>query len=188
VALARLHGETLPDSLVSALGPLGLRCYYDFVRASPEELLLTIEHSCRLAGALVFSFHPQSLMKRFFAANRATLMGLILLRLPVSPRLRRFLSAKLFQGRPAAEAQEVLPELVQIYVAGGSRRQGLGAELLAMLDARLRDHGVERYAVKTEDEPDNPAVDFYHRQGYVVAGRLQTTGKSYLCFVKRLEA
>ena len=187
-ALGRLHGETLPDSLVSALGPTGLRLYYRFVAHSPEELLLTTKSGKDLAAACVFSFAPETLMSRFLAAHPFAIAALMLLHLPTSRRLRRFVRAKVMMNSPADAAIESgLPEVVQIFVASGSQRQGLGAKLLERLDAQLKQLGIRRYAVKTEDRLDNLALEFYRKNDYSEAGRLDNAGKSYVCFHKRLD-
>ena len=187
-ALGRLHGEALPDSLVSALGPAGLRLYYRFVAHSPEELVLTTEMGEDLTGACVVSFAPETLMSRFLAAHPFIIPALILLHLPTSRRLRRFARAKVMVNSPAdAVIESGLPEVVQIFVASGSQRQGLGAKLLERLEAQLRQLGIRRYTVKTEDRLDNLALEFYRKNGYSEAGRLDNAGKSYVCFHKRLD-
>lgn len=84
------------------------------------------------------------------------------------PRLL-FLVARL-NGEPVGcgalrELSPRLAEVKRMYVHAGCRNQGIGAKILAALEAAARARGYERLVLETGiRQPE--AVQFYQRQGY----------------------
>jgi GNAT superfamily N-acetyltransferase len=67
--------------------------------------------------------------------------------------------------RPNVWYQGPVAMLDELYVAPGSRRQGLGSSLLAAVEAHLRERGVELLEVNVDGE-DVDARRFYERHGF----------------------
>jgi GNAT superfamily N-acetyltransferase len=67
--------------------------------------------------------------------------------------------------RPNVWYEGPVAMLDELYVAPGSRRQGLGSSLLAAVEAHLRERGVELLEVNVDGE-DVDARRFYERHGF----------------------
>ncbi len=176
--LARMHVESLPGSLVSAIGNRYARAFYRYIAESPTEIVLLHRQGKALVGACIVSLEPSTMSRRLLRHTPLAFhAALAIRRLP----LRAMLTAK----RPVTKAPSG-PEIVLIFTLPGVRSNGLGRRLLERCDAYLAERGHARLLVKTRDEASNRAIAFYERSGFARHSQVEQYGKRLVLFEKAI--
>ena len=180
-AIARLHRQCLPDSLVGALGDGYVRAFYRFVDRSRDELLVVDRNGAGEPVAVaVFSLDPSTLTRRLALGTPLLLSAL--------RRLSYFIGHAFGSkgGDAGPELAALKPQLILIYTAASERGRGRATSLIAELERRLHERGVAEYEVRTESEPSNPALAFYRSRGFTPDGVSVRMGTSFQVFTRRL--
>ena len=179
---ATLHFECLPSSMPARLGLAYLQSLYRYVVRSPWEIVETVRREDQLVGAAVTTLRPLSLVRRLFLQTSLVRHGVAL-----TPGVVRCVLAGSLAGKksPRVSVRDV-PELVWIYVCPELRNQAIGSYLITETEAELVSRGVQRYAVRTAPEADDPAQAFYRRHGFRAEGGLRTFGNEFQWLVKKL--
>ena len=178
-ALAALHAEALPSSLLSALGRDVLDRYYRF--AIEAETVLVAEDA-GVIGGCVLCERPGEVLGRFVRAApvafaRATAAALV---------RDRGLRARLVQRLRERGDEPHAPEVTQIFTDSRRRGQGIGASLLRTCEEILRDRGVRNYFVHTERDDNEAGIRFYRREGFVPVAESRSFGQAFLVMQKDL--
>lgn len=180
--LSKLHAESLPTSLFTALGHDALVRFYAYVEASPCETAWTAAVDGNVAGACVLSYEPGSVLRRFVSHAPiafARELGALVVR---DAELRQRLVKKLRE--PAAEVHA--PEVTQIFTDPSHRGHGIGAALLRACEAKLRTARISRYFVHTDRDDNTATIRFYRREGFHSIGESQSFGRAFLVMQKDL--
>jgi GNAT superfamily N-acetyltransferase len=181
-AIARLHAQCLPDSLVGALGDRYVRSFYRFVDRSADEMLVVDRDDAGVPVAVaVFSLDPSTLTRRLVLGTPLLVSAL--------RRLSYFIGQAFGSNRGGDTGRELpslKPQLILIYTAPSERGKGRATSLIAELERRLRERGVAEYEVRTESEPSNPALAFYRARGFTPDGVSVRMGTSFQVFSRRL--
>jgi GNAT superfamily N-acetyltransferase len=180
--LARLHVESIDDSLPALLGPRYAARLYRFLARSKDELLISERVEGRAESACVLSFAPQSLYGRIARATLPWLLGSAAVAVVARPAFRRWLRGFLADPARGGEEDPHAPEITYIFTNARLRGSGLGARLLARVDHQLRKRGEEHCFVKTLDEPGNRAISFYEDNGFEVIGTRVEGGRRFVEF------
>jgi GNAT superfamily N-acetyltransferase len=182
--LARLHVETLPESLVSTLGPRYARAFYRYISSSSDEVVFMERcgsDGVDVAGACIVSLHPETLNRRLLRATPLIAMALLAM-----PRLLPRLLPKASGAQMPGTTQPAGPEIILIFTMPTLRSRGCGARLLMKAESWLAARGVVRLYVKTRDAEDNRAIGFYRRAGFQPLGSIVNRGKKLLLLDKSL--
>lgn len=168
--LAALHAQTLPRSLIATLGERYVRAFYAYCAASAHETLRVARAADgAVTAACVVSARPDDLGKRLRAATP------LLSAAATHPRAwPDLLRAALGGGTPATGA-----EIVLLFTDAATRGRGLGA---ALVEAAVRD--AVPLSVVTEDDPDNLALAFYRKNGFMDSGPVRLNGKAFRRLVR----
>jgi GNAT superfamily N-acetyltransferase len=164
--IAALHVESIDDSLPALLGPAFARRLYRFLSTSDRELLLVERVAGRPESACVVSFAPGSLHGRILRATLPVLVWRSLVGLLASAAFRRFLAHAVADALRGEGSPEQAPEITYVFTNRELRGKRLGQRLVARVDRALGERGVDRYFVKTLDEPTNRALRFYEENGF----------------------
>ena len=78
------------------------------------------------------------------------------------------------------------PEVFILFTSPHHRSRGFGTALLRRCETFLGDQGYAAYCVRTEDAEDNPAIRFYHRNGFQDGPRFHVSGMRYRLLTKSL--
>lgn len=181
-ALARLHAESLPSSLLTELGPAGLARFYRFAIRSPVEHLWVADVDGVVAGC-VLSDEPATMTRRFVRRAPLHFAGDLGKAIIASPSLRRRLLHALRGGGEGPHS----PEVTQIFTDASKRGHGLGAELLRSCEQALKARGTRSYFVHTLRDDNQAGIRFYERQGFVVIGESMSFGECFLVMQKELD-
>jgi ribosomal protein S18 acetylase RimI-like enzyme len=185
--LARMHVESLPESMVSRVGERYARAFYRYLARSPEELVLLDreETTGDLRGACIVSLAPDTLSRRLLYRTPLPLhAALAVRRLPLGAMLAGA-GAKVTGGRTRSP-EPLCPEILLIFTVPAARSQGLGARLLERCEALLAARGVDQLRVRTRDDPANRALGFYERASFTRVASLSTHGKQLVLFRKAI--
>jgi GNAT superfamily N-acetyltransferase len=163
------------------MGAAYVRSFYRYVASSDREILVAERGAeGHPVAAAVLSLEPATLNRRLLL--RTPLLMSALGRLPrMLPLLRGAV-----RGR-SVELPAVLPQLILIFTAASERGKGRASALIGELERRLRQHGIPRYEVRTESDPANPALEFYRRRGFEVAGLSVRFGTPFQIFTRAIE-
>ncbi len=180
--IAALHIASLPDSMISMLGPAAVERYYDLVTTSATEHVF-VARAGGLAAACVLTLEPQTVMGRFvrhaplrFAADLA--------RQSLAAAFRRRLLARLEEAGDSAGPG--VPEVTQIFTDAAQRGRGLGSALLRACEDRLRALGQNSYCIHTLRNANDAGIRFYRREGFTDSGTSRSFGDDYLIMTKGL--
>ncbi len=182
-ALAILHEASLPDSLMTRLGPAALARFYAFLGESAHERVWVAEADGAVAGGCVVSDAPHTIQSRF-ARHRPLAFALDVAR---GVARDRGLRARLASRRDSTSSDPAhVPEVTQIFTDAGWRGKGLGARLLASCEADLRGRGHTKYFVHTQRDDNDAGIRFYRREGFVAVGESRSFGEAFLVMQKDL--
>jgi GNAT superfamily N-acetyltransferase len=184
--LARLHAAALPDSAIGRLGPGYARSFYRFAFRSPLEMVLFEESGGKVIAGCIATLAPTTLGRRMALGTPLLLQALFRpLAFPWDSVIGDIFGAA---GRAdlAVTIPENVPELAYIFTRKDERGNGFAGRLLRRLDDELIERGIGRYIVHTFDDPADPAVRFYQRNGLTVVGRRRARGMWFLVLERRL--
>lgn len=183
--VARLHSESLADSMVSVLGSKVVARYYEFLVGSELEAVFVCRRQGRVVGAAVLSEDPDTLSRRFLSNGSPVLLWHAVVGAARSPAVARRLVLSMREPKPLG-ALEGLPEVVQLFVDPAVRGLGAGREVLGEVESHLRGSARRAYFVKTLAAADNRALDFYNRLGFVAVGEQSLQGFRFRFLSKQL--
>jgi ribosomal protein S18 acetylase RimI-like enzyme len=188
-ALARLHAQSLPTSLLTELGHDALVRYYRFaIGSSPEHVWVATDAEPRagegaVIGGCVLSDDPSGVMKRFVRFGPLYFAGDLGRAMIASGSLRR----RLVQGLRGGSDGGHKPEVTQIFTDAKRRGEGLGAQLLRTCEATLSQRGTRKYFVHTQRDDNEAGIRFYRREGFEVIGESRSFGEAFLVMQKELD-
>ena len=183
-ALARLHAESLPSSMLSMLGIGALERFYRFALAN--ETVWAAADGETVVGGCVLSEAPHSVLSRFarhapFALSRDLATAVV-----SNGHLRRRLAGRFRDAKRAASDGAHAPEVTQIFTDGRRRGEGIGAKLLRTCEETLRNRGVRKYFVHTERDDNEAGIRFYRREGFAPVTESHSFGQAFLVMQKDL--
>ncbi len=183
--VAKLHSESLGDSILSVLGPKVVARYYEFLVGSELEAVFVCRREGRVVGAAVLTEDPDTLTRRFVSHGSPVLLWLAAVGAARSLAVARRLVLSTRQPKPLG-ALEGLPEVVQLFVDPAVRGLGVGRAVLEEVESHLRGSAHRAYFVKTLAAGDNRALDFYNRLGFVPLGEQSVQGFRFRFLSKQL--
>lgn len=186
-AIARLHVESLPDSVIGMLGGNYVRAFYGYLVRSKRELLAVARDAAgKPVGAAVVTLEPGTLNRRLL--TQTPLVRCLAMSFPKVAGLAR----SALRGRrdvavsgPAYVATGA-PQLILLYTAAAVRGRGHGTALLHDVERQLRARRIARYEVLTEADPSNRALAFYERRGFEPSGIAVRFGTPFQVFRRSL--
>lgn len=188
IRAAALHVESIDDSLPALLGGSLVRRLYRYLDSSDLELVLVERIDGDVESVCVVSFEPESLQGRIARATFPELVWRAAWGVIVSPLFRSMLWNVVLDVISGPEKRARAPEITYVFTNMQFRGKRLGKRLIERVDAELRDRGIERYFVKTLDEPSNRAVRFYDENGFDRLGSRMEGGRRFVEFQKDLSA
>jgi GNAT superfamily N-acetyltransferase len=181
-ALAALHVQCLPDSLVSQLGRRYAAAFYRYVSRSPRELVLVEREGTAVAAGCVLSSSPATLTRRL--ALRTPLLPWAVLH--IATVLKALWPSRGRTPAPHDELPHGMPEVLLIFTDPAARGRGRGAALLGRCEEFLIGRGCGAYGVRTVDDLGNAALRFYAKQGFVACGQCVQHGRPFRLLSKKL--
>lgn len=191
--IARLQRAVLPDAVTSRLGFWYTCTFYRFALRSPDEAVVVDRDGGRAVALAVATFAPKTLMRRL--ALNTSLLLVVLARL-IQLRLWSVIIDLILAPAPAALPAEIIgggksddvPELLILCTAPDARGRGHAGRLLDQIEALMRARGATRYTVRTFDDDDSAAFQFYTAKGFTAYGRQHAIFSSFRLMEKRLVA
>jgi ribosomal protein S18 acetylase RimI-like enzyme len=167
--VASLHLETFPAFFLSILGRRFLRLLYESIVRDPMGVAyVSIDDRGQLLGFVAGVTQQAGFYSRL-ARERKWSFALAgagaALRLPsIVPRLFRAL-------RRSEEAQEssAAASLMSIGVSPAAQGQGIGRDLVAAFADDLRNRGIDRFCLTTDQIANDTANAFYVSAGFTIA-------------------
>lgn len=184
--LAEQHRTGLPTSVLSALGKNFLAAFYRYASHSNlEQVIVGYRDGIPVAGALI-SHQPNSLNRRILF--KTPLVWAVLCHLHLKTVRQAIFAPSTMQLDEATSdcSTTPAPELLALFCRADARGQGIGSALIKQLDRQLEAAGAARYFVRTFAEPDNAALRFYIRHGFITVGRFDAHGVRFLLLMKDL--
>ena len=191
--LATLHMASLPESMISMLGPAAVARYYDLVTTSATEhvfVVRMVEDRSRggtpfgdVVAACVLALEPQTVLGRFARSAPLRLAG-DLLGQTLHGGFRRRVRARL--AEPPGTTGTGVPEVTQIFTDAAQRGKGLGSALLRACEDKLRELGQLTYCIHTLRDDNDAGIRFYRREGFTDSGTSRSFGDHYLVMTKGL--
>jgi len=186
VRAALLHVESIDDSLPALLGGSVARRIYQYLASSESELVLVERIDDQVESVCVVSFDPATLQSRIARATMPALIWRAVWAVVANPLFRRM---SWNFARDAVSGHTVdakVPEITYVFTNARFRGQRLGQRLIGRVENVLRDRGIDRYFVKTLDDPSNRAIRFYDENGFDRLGSRIEGGRSFIEFQKDL--
>ena len=168
-AVVRLQVATLPDSLVTQLGPRFLRSFHAHALADEGTIALVARTG---EGALAGFTLGTTDGERFRRRMRAALLVELALALAPRPALARRFALGLLHREPASV---VAAELLLLAVHGDHRRRHVGSDLLGGLERRFLSARVPEYRVAVRSWLA-PAIGFYRSLAFEVEAEADVLG------------
>jgi ribosomal protein S18 acetylase RimI-like enzyme len=182
-ALARLHAEALPRSMLTQLGHDALVRFYGWAVLGPVEHTY-VALDGEVIGGCMLSDEPQSMLARFTRFAPVQFAKDLGSQLITNSDLRhRFL--RRLRERDAGDGPHA-PEVTQIFTDGRRRGQGIGAALLRRCEEDLRARGGTKYFVHTERDDNEAGIRFYQREGFRQIAESRSFGTPFLVMQKDL--
>jgi ribosomal protein S18 acetylase RimI-like enzyme len=142
--------------------------------ANSEFSLAAVEGG-RMLGFLVSGEHVSRGVSEFISDNRLFLIGRMLIHpLFLFEKVLWTIRARISSHRPSSARYRLL----SIATAPEAQSSGVGAALLAAIEARLRKRGIERYGLSVLAK-NTRAVAFYRRHGFSL--EKEELGSAYFC-------
>ena len=174
--LARLQVEVLPDSAISKLGQRYVRSFYRYAQRSPLELVLVERNEAGvIVAGCVVSLDVSSLERRL-ALHTRLLFEAGLRPVWLWSTIRNL-------GGPGVPHSV---ELIYLFTDAKARGRGSATRLMVEAEAELRHRKIPEYAVRTFEDPGNPALAYYLGRGLKLSGTLQAHGSSFCVLTKKL--
>lgn len=172
-AVVRVHLESFSGFFLTFMGPAFLREFYRALIEFPEATLIVATIGSDVVG-FVGGAEDESAFFRWIVDSRKVRFGVAastaVLQRPAT--LKRLLRAF---ARPDESATDEFPAtLLSVAVDPRCQSKGVGKLLLDAFGRRMRSRGVARWILTTDDSPDNRAIAFYRREGYVESRRIVT--------------
>jgi GNAT superfamily N-acetyltransferase len=149
---------------------------------SEREIIFVERIGGRVESCCVVSLDPGSLNRRLIFASLPRLLWDAWVALFTRPPFRRYLRSRIRELVSGASKQTREPEITYVFTNASLRGSGLGRRLIDRVDAFFRAKGYPAYYVRTIDAPDNRALDFYDRNGFVRIGTTEEGGRSFVEF------
>lgn len=179
-AVAALHAECLPTSVMGRLGSTTLARYYRWVPTSPSETLILAQDEGRALGAAVLSRDPGSVLSRFVRSAPAGFAAAVLSAAMRSSEFRRELVAYVRERARGVSVEETRPEVLQIFVDPRHRQRHIASGLLAAVEAQLTAAALRQYEVRTLADDNASTLTFYSKHAFQQAGERWFCGRRYL--------
>jgi GNAT superfamily N-acetyltransferase len=175
--LGTLLVSCLPTSSISLLGVPYSTSAFRYFDSSESEVVFVERVNGRLESACVMSMARNALPRRLLFHT-----GLVF---HLALGIWRAGLWRALTGRSDGFKLE-RPEVFILFTSHDHRGHGLGGALLRRCEAFLGDQGHTAYCVRTEDDEDNPAIRFYHRNGFQGGTRFYDSGMKYRLMTKYL--
>lgn len=172
-AVSALHCATL-TGLLSRLGKPAAEAFYTGCLRSNLAVGLVYVEEGNVRGFVLGSPHPGALRSDVLRRNPlGTIISLGEGMLARPSSMRWLLNS--FRGPDEGNFDASAPELIYLAVDAGSRGSGAGKQLVEAFDEKMRAAEVEAYELSV-DEGNAPAIAFYERLGFQLAGRYEEFG------------
>lgn len=189
--LLQLHRSSLETSVPVLLGNGYMRYFYEFVVSSPEEMLFIKRRAGEIVSAGIVSLKSEDFERRLILSNTLGFLAQVMLRTFISKGFREYLKRRLVELVKSHGIREIdkhrSPEITHLFTAAERRSQGLGEEIMATIEERMKAMGFSRWYVKTFADMDNRAISFYRRCGYTEVDQIVLGGQRYTVFEKSAE-
>lgn len=183
-ALAALHAEALPRSMLTQLGRDALVRFYQWAIANAVEHVWVALADGQAIGGCMLSDEPQTLLSRFTRHAPVQFARDLGSQLITNSDLRhRFL--RRLRERDSGDGPHA-PEVTQIFTDARRRGQGIGAALLRRCEDDLRGRGGTKYFVHTERDDNEAGIRFYQREGFRQIAEARSFGTAFLVMQKDL--
>jgi GNAT superfamily N-acetyltransferase len=159
--------------------------YYGWIVDSRTEWLRLVRRDDIIEGAAVISFSPDTVMSRFLRAAPVPIGSAIAARALRSASFRRSLWAIARESMTGGKEAPLVPELLQLFVAEAHQGRGLGAEILAEVEADLKNKEVGTYYVRTLRDGNERTLGFYRRRAFSPVTERTFGGDAYVFLAKR---
>jgi GNAT superfamily N-acetyltransferase len=183
-ALAVLHAEALPRSMLTQLGRDALVRFYQWAVANKVEHTWSVVIDDQVVGGCVLSDEPQSILARFTRHAPVKFARDLGSQLVVNSDLRHRFLRRLRERDPGDGPY--VPEVTQIFTDARRRGQGIGAALLRRCEKDLRGRGGTKYFVHTERDDNEAGIRFYLREGFRQIAESRSFGTAFLVMQKDL--
>jgi glycosyltransferase involved in cell wall biosynthesis/ribosomal protein S18 acetylase RimI-like enzyme len=163
-ALARLHGDVLPESFMARLGTRFLRRFYAALLSDPNAVVLVADAAGAVVGFATGSASLSSFARRFYVRNA----------LRTAPALLRGGALRrAFESARYARKHDAWPdaELVSLAVSPDARGRGVGRLLTAGIVAALGELGAREVKVFTA-ETNDAATGLFRAMNFRHGGRI----------------
>lgn len=177
--VAEVHRQAFPGFLMTLLGPVFLREYYQAVLDYPEKVfLVAVDEQDRVVG-FVAGFHDPGMFYKLLGSRRRRMMSAAVLHLAFRPRLwfRVFENMKQIGERSeASQAAGRRVELASIGVAPHVLQRGCGRALVAEFLTRCSGSRAGAVELTTDAQGNEKVNRFYQNMGFRVVKTSERSG------------
>ncbi|WP_332671341.1 GNAT family N-acetyltransferase [Aromatoleum sp.] len=177
--VAEVHRQAFPGFLMTLLGPVFLREYYQAVLDYPGKVfLVALDERARVVG-FVAGFHDPSMFYKLLGSRRKRMMAAAVLHLALRPRLwLRVLENMKQIGERSGESLEACSrvELASVGVAPHVLKQGCGKALVSEFLTRCSSFHAGAVELTTDATGNEKVNRFYRSLGFRVVKTSERSG------------
>jgi ribosomal protein S18 acetylase RimI-like enzyme len=182
--IAKLHLLSLDNSLISFLGIVVVKKYYEFIKNSPVDFLFLLREGNIIVGACVLSKIPKTLMKRFIKRNWLIVGINVLISFLSSQIKRKRIFNFLLKRSLSPNEVHGLVEILQIFTDPDFRNLKIGTRLLEQVETFLKKEEIHKYYLKTFSSEYNDAIHFYKQRNFKEVGKSLVGDRNYVYYIK----
>jgi GNAT superfamily N-acetyltransferase len=171
--LADMHLAQLPGRMLPLLGHTYLCAFYRYMVKSAQERVFVARSSGPIVGLCIVTEDEPGVLRRAVVATLPIFLRTAVIRFFTSGEFRRACLAVLQSG----SRSPANPLILILFTAPGITGRGVGGSLIAHVARNLNS---EFLFTKTEDEPGNPAISFYKKNGFQLAAKEVYANRAYL--------
>lgn len=182
--IVKIHLETLSEDLLPQLGEKFLIKFYKYINNSELEEIFFIKDQDNLLATCIISYHPNTLLRRVLKNTFIYFIYSFAINILTNKKL--FISVfKIFFNKTIFVSQS--PEIVYIFTNPIFQGKGIGKNVIEKVENALRNKKINKYYVKTLNDKENKAINFYLKNGFKKIKRFNYAGNVYLYLEKCLD-
>lgn len=182
--IVNIHFKTLGDDLLPQLGKNFLLRFYQYIDNSELEEIFIIKDEHQVIASCIISWQPNTILQRVVKKIFIYFIYALIINIVTNKKL--FSSAlKIFLNKTRFISQS--PEIVYIFTNPMFQGKGIGKNVIEKVENSLRNKKINKYYVKTLNDKENKAINFYLKNGFKEIKSFNYAGNVYLYLEKCLD-